>query len=255
MRDRRALLVARSRQIRVAGIARTERVCRGPGAVRWPPVQASFGIDRRREPARPTITGQLPSPACLQVMSPQGHALQASRPSVESARKEEGENPRAVNQLGTRPPSRWSDARGSTTPAPQSKPVTHASRLVAHIAPSVAVERKLRILAAGPASHRLYSYRRHLCEPTPRVCSASPRARASADSPPAAGLVSQVLARRESTRRPHAGETDFPATVVLSKGAAKAIGLWSWLWRPGLTALRRAMMQPLPAGPRPTPRR
>jgi hypothetical protein len=36
-------------------------------------------------------------------------------------------------------------------PAPQSKPVTPASSLVAQIAPSVAFELELRILAAGPA--------------------------------------------------------------------------------------------------------
>jgi len=164
---------------RVAEIARTQRVCRGGGAVRRPRVQASSSIERRRQPARPTITGQLASPACRHVVSPQSHRLQASRPSIlqasrpsiESARKEEGENPRVFNQLRTRPPSRWGDARGSTAPAPQSKPVTHASRLVAQIAPSVAAGLGLRILAAGPATYRLYSYRRHLCEPTPRVCS------------------------------------------------------------------------------------
>ena len=56
-----------------------------------------------------------------------------SRPSVGSARKEEGQNPRAVNQIGTRPPGRWDNARRSTAPAPQSKPVTPASRLVAQV--------------------------------------------------------------------------------------------------------------------------
>jgi hypothetical protein len=54
-------------------------------------------------------------------------------PSVENARREEGENPRAFNQIGTRPPGRWGNARRAT-PAPQSKPVAHASRLVAQIA-------------------------------------------------------------------------------------------------------------------------
>jgi hypothetical protein len=44
-----------------------------------------------------------------------------SRPSVGSARKEEGQNPSAVNQVGTRPPGRWGNARRSTAPAPQSK--------------------------------------------------------------------------------------------------------------------------------------
>ncbi len=45
------------------------------------------------------------------------------------------------------------------TPAPQSKPVTQASRLVAQgIAPLVAFGLGPRILSAGPASHRHYSY-------------------------------------------------------------------------------------------------
>jgi hypothetical protein len=51
-----------------------------------------------------------------------------SRPSVGSARKERGLEPRAVNQIGTRPPGRWRDARRSTAPAPQSKPVTPSPR-------------------------------------------------------------------------------------------------------------------------------
>jgi hypothetical protein len=52
-----------------------------------------------------------------------------SRPSVGSAPKEEGQNPRAVNQFGTRPPGWWDNVDRSTAPAPQSKPVTppHAS--------------------------------------------------------------------------------------------------------------------------------
>ena len=50
------------------------------------------------------------------------------------------------------------------TPTPQSKPVTHASRLVAQdIAPLVAFERAPGILAAGPATIRHYSYRGPLC--------------------------------------------------------------------------------------------
>jgi hypothetical protein len=52
--------------------------------------------------------------------------------------KEEGENPSASNQIGTRPTSRWDNAPTSRAPAPQSKPVVHASRLVTHKASSVA---------------------------------------------------------------------------------------------------------------------
>jgi hypothetical protein len=66
-----------------------------------------------------------------------------------------------------RPPSviRWGQTpgrRGSAhegpQPAPQSKPVTLVSRLVARIAPLVAFGLGSRILAAGPVPHRQYSY-------------------------------------------------------------------------------------------------
>lgn len=50
-------------------MARTERVCFGPGAIGSPGVQTSLGIDRLREPPRPAI--KLPSPARRQVHSPQ----------------------------------------------------------------------------------------------------------------------------------------------------------------------------------------
>ena len=56
--------------------------------------------------------------------------LTSSRPSVASAQKEEGENPRAFNQIETTPPGRRGNAGRSGTPTPQSKPVTPASRLV-----------------------------------------------------------------------------------------------------------------------------
>jgi hypothetical protein len=45
------------------GIARTDRDCLGPGAARWPRVQASLGIDRERDPPRPAITIQRTAPA------------------------------------------------------------------------------------------------------------------------------------------------------------------------------------------------
>jgi hypothetical protein len=52
------------------------------------------------------------------------------------------------------------------TLTPQSKPVTHASRLVAHdYAPLVAFGLGPGILAAGPVTYRQYSLLRRLCEP------------------------------------------------------------------------------------------
>jgi hypothetical protein len=60
-------------------------------------------------------------------------------------------NQDGTRQDGARPASRWGNAGRSMLPAPRSKPVTRASRLVAQIAPSVALGFGLRILAAGPA--------------------------------------------------------------------------------------------------------
>ena len=153
----RRLLVVRSREVPVAGIARTERVGPGPGSARWPRVQASLGIDRRENPPRPAITSQLTAPTRRPILFGPHHVFTPSHPSVGTARKEEGENPRAFNQIGTRPPGRWGDARRARGPAPQSKPVAHASRLVTQNAPSVAFGLGVRIPAAGPAHSRLYS--------------------------------------------------------------------------------------------------
>ncbi len=101
----------------------------------------------------------------------------------------EHEDPRAFRHIGTRPPGRWGNARRSTHRPRSQKPVAPASRLVAHVAPSVASGLGLRILAAGPAVHRLYSYRGRLHEPDPnnllglvhgrrdQLCAASGRAR------------------------------------------------------------------------------
>jgi len=67
-----ARLVVRVRQVGVAGVARTERVCFGPGAIRSPRVQASSGINCGREPPRPSIASQLTSPTRCRIMF---HAL------------------------------------------------------------------------------------------------------------------------------------------------------------------------------------
>jgi hypothetical protein len=133
---RLARLVVRLRQVGVAGLARTEWVCFGPGAIRSPGVQASSGINCRRQPQRPAVVSQLASPARCRIVFRLLHDLQAFSSLYHGVvRKEEGQNPGAFNRIGTRPPGRWGNARRSTGPAPQSKPVTHASRLVAQVAP------------------------------------------------------------------------------------------------------------------------
>ncbi len=168
----RSPLVVRSRQVRVAGIARTNRVRLGPGTVRRPGVQASLGIDRRGNPPRPAITSQLAAPTRRPIVFRQPHS--SSRlpiPLLGPRAKDEGENPRASNQIGTTPPGRWGDACRSRAPAPQSKPVAHASRLVTHNAPSVASGLGVRILAAGPARLPLYSHSGVCARGPQTVCS------------------------------------------------------------------------------------
>jgi hypothetical protein len=109
-----------------SGVAQTNWACFGPGAVRSPGVQSSLSVDCRQEPARAALTIELASPGRCPVLFPRRHGFTPFRPFVGCAPKEEGENPRAVNQIGTRPPGRWCNARSSTAPAPQSKPVTPA---------------------------------------------------------------------------------------------------------------------------------
>jgi hypothetical protein len=180
----RQLLVVRTRQVRIAGIARTDHVCHGPGAITLPGVQTTLGVDRRRDPPRPAITIQFAPPTRRPVGSPVRHGPRSPPVPLSRPRKEEGSRtPARSYEIGTRPPSRWGSARRSTAPAPQSKPVAHAPRLVAQIAPLVAFGLGMRILAAGPAHQRLYSHRRRLCDQhSKEICSARAPARASADS-------------------------------------------------------------------------
>jgi hypothetical protein len=104
MRHRPVVLVVRSRQVGVAGVARTVRVCVGPGAIRWPGVQASSGIDCRREPPRSAIASQLATPTRCRIVFGLRHGRQAF-PSLWWVRAEgkRGQNPRAFNHVGTRP--------------------------------------------------------------------------------------------------------------------------------------------------------
>ena len=109
------LLVVRSRQVRVARIARTGRVCLGPGTAPRLRVQASLGVDRRGNPPRAVIASQLAAPTrCPILLSPR-HRLHAfpslSFPSLcwnraQGRRRE----PRAFNRIGTRPPGWWGNA-------------------------------------------------------------------------------------------------------------------------------------------------
>jgi hypothetical protein len=149
-----------------------------------------------------------------------------SRPSVGSARKERGLEPRAVNQIGTRPPGRWGNARRSAAPAPQSKPVTPASRLVAQVAPSVASGLGLSVPAAGPARQPQYSCCGRMCEQTSkpardsswqkgRPASRRPSSPTGRCSPPA--RTSPALPRSSGWRWSRAGvhDRDAPRRTAL----------------------------------------
>jgi hypothetical protein len=104
------MLVVHSRQVRVAGIARAERVCLDSGTVRSRAVQASLGVDCRPDPPRSAISRQLASPAGGPVVLRMRHGGEAFScgvfnpvgASVGYAREGRGENPHAVNQPGTR---------------------------------------------------------------------------------------------------------------------------------------------------------
>ena len=153
------------RQVHVAGVARSERLCSGQRAIRSPGVETSLGIDRPRDPPRSTIAIELVSPARCQVLSAQSHVFRPSQSLCRVRAQGRGLEPREVNQIGTRPPCRRGNAGRSNAPAPQSKPVTPASRLEAQVAPSVAFGLGLRILAAGPARVSTLLRLQALCEP------------------------------------------------------------------------------------------
>ena len=167
------LLVVRSRQVRVARIAWTDRVCLGPGTARRLCVQASLGINRRGNPPRPAITSQLAAPTRRPILLCPRHRLHAF-PSLcwNHAQRKRARNPRAFNRIGTRPPGRWvTPAEQDTGPAvktsnPRLSP-RDAQRAVGGI------RAWGRIPAAGPAHLRLYSDSRRLRTRTAKVCSDS----------------------------------------------------------------------------------
>ena len=87
-----------------------------------------------------------------------------SHPSIGAARRKRART--AGRHRVARKQAGWSGWPAEVPPpAPQSKPITLVSRLVARIAPLVAFGLGLRILAAGPAVLRPYSFRGALHEP------------------------------------------------------------------------------------------
>jgi hypothetical protein len=118
--------------------------------------RASIAAETRRELAR--VAGALPG--CVPSSASWSSSIPAPRLS---AHKEEREDPEQ-SSVGTRPPGRWGNAQRGSAPALQSKPVTHASRLVAHVAPSVAFGLGVRILGRRASSCSTVLLFERLCE-------------------------------------------------------------------------------------------
>jgi hypothetical protein len=184
-----ARLVVRSRQVGVAGVARTERVCFGPGAIRWPGVQASSGLDCRREPQRSAIASQLTSPTRWRIMFRALHDPRAFSSLYRGRAQGRGLEPRAFNRLG-----RVHRAGGVTPVEVHTDPAVKtgnpcltprgASRAVGGI--PARAENPGRRASSCPTV--LLS--RALCEPDLKSLLELVRERASADSSRAAGPVS-----------------------------------------------------------------
>jgi hypothetical protein len=153
-----ALLVVRLRQIGMPGVARTMGVSRGLSTGRPARRSDAVGIDGLPDRPRFTIAIGLAALARRQLLlGPRHRCLRLPVPRL-GPRGKKRLSPRAFNAT-ERGHRAGGNARRGTAPTPQSKPVTHASRLVAHGAPSVAVGLRSRVLAAGPARVPQYSDR------------------------------------------------------------------------------------------------
>jgi hypothetical protein len=136
-----------------------------------------------------------------------------------------GLEPRACNEIGTRPPARSGNAPGRTAPA-QSTPSNPRPSPRTQIAPSAASGLRLRILATGPAPIRLYSDHGRLREPDLKVCPGSssgiddiPRRRPGA-SRTELGRRRSIERQRDPTRRSNAELGDPLSGYRAPQGAA-----------------------------------
>jgi hypothetical protein len=173
-------LVVGSSQVPVAGIVWAEWVCLGLGTEGRPRVQASLRIDGRGDPPGPVITSKLPPSTRRPIRFCPCHLFTPLSLCL-SARREEGNKPRAFSQIGTRPPGRWGNARRANTgPAVKTSNPDLTPRDAD--APSVAFGLGVRILAAGPAHLRLYSHPRHFVNADLKS-SRAPRATAAGPHP------------------------------------------------------------------------
>jgi hypothetical protein len=125
MRHRQALLVVRSRLLRVAG-GRSNRT-----GLPWSgchPLARRSGVVEHRSPTKAAATRRRVLVRLADALGGRVSCASWSSglpvPLLSPRGRNEGQNPRAVNQIGTRSPAPWSNARKTTSPAPQSKPVT-----------------------------------------------------------------------------------------------------------------------------------
>jgi hypothetical protein len=153
----KAPLVIRSRQVRVARVARTDRAYFGPGTAHRPRVQASLGVDRRGNPPRSAITNQLAAPKRRPIVFYPHHRPHAFPSLCGACAQGRGREPARSTRSG-----RGHRAGGVTPKEQRAGPAVKTSnpRLSprdAH-ASSVAFGLGVRIPAAGPAHLRLYSH-------------------------------------------------------------------------------------------------
>ena len=141
------------------------------------PLAGRSGVVGHRSPTRPAATRDhesVASPTRRRPVACASSSSKPSRPSVVSARKERARTPARSNQIGTRPPGRWGNARRSTAqPRSQSQWPT----------PLASWRRSRRWWHSGlgenpgrrASSRRLYSDCGRLCGPALKVCSDSSR--------------------------------------------------------------------------------
>ena len=98
-------------------------VCLRSASIRLRRVQASSSVDCRREPPRAAIASQpAPPTRCPIVLDLRHGPRTLPLPLPGSRRRKRARTPRALNQVGTKPPDRWDNADRNPAPAPQSKP-------------------------------------------------------------------------------------------------------------------------------------
>ena len=190
---------------------------------------ARSSVAGHRSPRKPAVTRDH-EPA-RRADAPPDRVLSASSssrlsiPLLRLRARKRARTPARSTRSGTKPPGRWGNVRRANAPAPQSKPVVQASRLVTQKASSVASGLGVRIRAAGPAHLRLYSHSDRLRAPTSKIARTCPRA--SGGLPPAAGADSHRPCpprNHAATPRPEPTQSRIRVSVQRNAGATPLAG-------------------------------